>query len=135
MAPHLNAVFVNAANEVWEQVANALRSGNYEPELPLTISVPKERGFARPGSILLPFDRIVYQLLIDSASGILEAHLDRNRTFSHVISEQPDAMVSPAHENWERFQAQVLEMCQPDRHIVKADIANYFERMGPIKFD
>ena len=89
LAPHLNTIFVNAPDETWEHVASQLRSGNYEPELPLTVSVPKERGFVRPGSILLPSDRIVYQLLIDLSSDVLETQLDRNRTFSHQVSRQP----------------------------------------------
>lgn len=129
LAPHLNSVFVNAADELWEEVAATLRSGTYEPALPVTISVPKERGFARPGSILLPPDRLVYQLLIDTASAILEDQLDRNRTFSHVLVHQPDAMFEPAHESWGRFQARVLEMCRASPYVVKADIANYFERI------
>ena len=129
LAPHLNAVFVNAPDETWARVADLLRAGNYEPELPLTLSVPKERGFVRPGSILLPFDRIVYQLLIDASSEVLEEQLDRNRTFSHVISNDGNAMLEPAHQCWDQFQLQIRRICREGRYIVKADIANYFERI------
>lgn len=129
LAPHLNIVFVNSPDETWGRVEELLKSGNYAPDLPITMSVPKERGFTRPGSILQPFDRIVYQLLIDSSSVMLEEQLDRDRTFSHVLSEENELMFEAAHECWERFQDKVLELCQTSNFIVKADIANYFERI------
>lgn len=129
LAPHLNSVYVHAADEAWSRVSEQLRAGTYQPELPLTISVPKERGFVRPGSVLLPFDRIVYQLLIDLSFETIEAQLDRGRTFSHQRSLDPNQMFEPAHECWAQFQGAVIEMCTPGRHILKADIANYFERI------
>lgn len=129
LAPHLNAVYVNAAKDTWERVAEQLRAGSYQPELPLTMSVPKERGFVRPGSILLPPDRVVYQLLIDLAAETLESQLDRERAFSHVRSDDQELMFKPAHECWERFQRKVLKMCTPNAYVVKADISNYFERI------
>lgn len=129
LAPHLNSIFVNSPDEIWSRVDEQLRSGTYQPGLPLTTSVPKERGFARPGSILQPFDRVVYQLLIDIASSTLDAQLDRNRTFSHLLSDDNELMFEPAHESWERFQNRLVELCQSSMFIVKADVANYFERI------
>lgn len=129
LAPHFNSVFVNSSDETWARLAELLRSGKYEPDLPLTMSVPKERGFTRPGSILQPYDRIVYQLLIDASSATLEDQLDRDRTFSHVVSQTDGQMFEPAHECWERYQGKILELCQSGGFIVKADIANYFERV------
>lgn len=129
LAPHINAVFVSTPDLAWERVTELLRSGNYEPELPITMSVPKERGFVRPGSILLPLDRIVYQLLIDQASSMLEEQLDRERTFSHILADSDEHMFEPAHESWQNFQEKVLQMCRPNKYIVKADISNYFERI------
>ena len=129
LAPHIDSIFVHAADEVWQRTSELLAAGNYQPGLPLTISVPKERGFVRPGSILLPFDRVVYQLLVDSSSNVLEGQLDRQRAFSHVVSNDVETMFEPAHECWDRFQQRVLQMCGEGSHIVKADIANYFERI------
>jgi hypothetical protein len=80
-------------------------------------------------NILGPVDRFVYQALIDFASPALEAQLDRERTFSHVLSSDPNAMFEPAHEPWSRFQDKMAFLCDSDGHIVKADIANYFERL------
>lgn len=129
LAPHYNTVLINAVDELWSLVNDKLRSGLYHPELPLTMSVPKERGFTRPGSILQPIDRFVHQALIDIASPYLEEQLDRTRTFSHVLSEDDDRMFMPAHDCWENFQEKLGILCQQGGYILKADIANYFERI------
>lgn len=129
LAPHYNAIFIKAGPELWARAQELLKSGHYQPDLPLTLSVPKERGFTRPGSILTPVDRLVYQGLIDVASPALEAQLDRDRTFSHVLSREPGAMFEPAHDSWTRFQAKMTSFCETEGYVVKADIANYFERI------
>ena len=129
VAPHYNAIFLKAGDYLWGRAQELLRSGNYVPALPHTISVPKERGFARPGSILSPIDRFVYQALIDLASPALEKQLDRTRTFSNVLSKKQGAMFEPAHEGWERLQGKIAQLCAMGGFILKADIANYFERI------
>ncbi|MFC1885308.1 reverse transcriptase domain-containing protein [Thermodesulfobacteriota bacterium] len=129
LAPHYNAIFVNAGEEVWARVQELLRSGNYQPGMPHTISVPKERGFTRPGSILSPLDRFVYQALIDAVSPQIEQQLDRSRAFSHVLAHKNRGMFEPAHESWEKFQEKIAGLCETAGFIVKADIANYFDRI------
>jgi len=129
LAPHYNAIFIQAGAELWSRASEFLKSGSYQPTLPHTISVPKERGFTRPGSILGPIDRFIYQALIDIASPDLEASLDRERTFSHVLSTDTHSMFEPAHESWSRFQAKMASICVSDGYILKADISNYFERI------
>lgn len=52
------------------------------------MSVPKERFFTRPGSILRPADRFMYQALVDNVMQELEGGQDRSRSFSHVPSEE-----------------------------------------------
>src|SRR6185503_21123720 len=54
LAPHYDAIFVKAADELWARTHELLASGKYNPELPLTVAVPKPRGFTRPGSVLAP---------------------------------------------------------------------------------
>ncbi len=129
LAPHYNAIFLKAADEVWQKAQELLRSGKYEPELPHTISIPKGRGFVRPGSILAPLDRFVYQALIDVTTPVLEQQLDRKRTFSHVPCGDHGSMFEPTHESWKNFQHAVSHICQQGGYVVKADIANYFERI------
>jgi hypothetical protein len=66
LAPHYNSIFNRAGDELWDQLKQQLRAGTYQPELPITMSVPKERFFTRPGSILRPADRLMYQALVDN---------------------------------------------------------------------
>ncbi|KRW97691.1 RNA-directed DNA polymerase [Paracoccus sp. MKU1] len=129
LAPHYMAIFNRAGDELWNQLKQQLKAGTYQPELPVTISVPKERFFTRPGSILRPADRFMYQALVDGIADRLEEGLDRTRSFSHVPSDQEGQMFNPNHESWERFQARVAEICDGSKFILKADISNYFERL------
>ena len=129
LAPHLNAIFVSAGDELWTRLEEQLRSGSYSPGLPLTISVPKERGFTRPGSILQPFDRFVYHALVDTVSPTLEKNLDRDRAFSNVVSNEPGELFSSTQLAWEGFQKKIAAISDESSHILKADIASYFERI------
>ncbi len=129
-APHYNSIFVHAADELWARTYEQLKSGIYEPELPLTIAVPKPGGFVRPGSILQPIDRLVYQGLAEFAAPILESQLDRSRTFSHILAPtSSDEMFEPERACWESLQATVTQLAKTGGYFVKADVANYFERI------
>jgi hypothetical protein len=129
-APHYNSIFVYAADELWARTYEQLKSGKYEPELPLTIPVPKRGGFVRPGSILQPIDRIVYQALAELAAPVLEVQLDRSRTFSHILApNSSDEMFQPEHACWESLRAAVTQLAKRGGYFVKADVANYFERI------
>jgi len=129
LAPHYNTIFNRAGDEMWDQLRQQLGAGTYQPELPITMSVPKERFFSRPGSILRPADRFMYQALVDNVMEQLEGGHDRSRSFSHVPSDEEGQMFEPNHKCWERFQARVAEICDGSKSILKADISNYFERL------
>lgn len=129
LAPHYNAVISQAGDDLWEQLKQQLGAGTYQPDLPISISVPKERFFTRPGSILRPADRFLYQALVDHVMDELENSLDRERSFSHVPSDEAGQMFVSNHESWERFQARVAEICNESEFILKADISHYFERL------
>ena len=129
LAPHYNAIFLLAGDELWERLRQFLKNGSYNPNLPYTISVPKKNGFARPGSILQPFDRFLYQALIDDVSQTLEDGLSRNRVFSHIISDDPGRMFVPPDECWVALQEKLEDVCGEGTHMIKADISNYFERI------
>lgn len=106
LAPHFDAIFLKAADEPWARTHELLSSGKYAPEPVLTVAVPKVRNFTRPGSILWPIDRLVYQVLADLSAPTLEAQLDRSRTFSHVVVEPGSEghFFEPEHLCWDRFQ-------------------------------
>ena len=95
------------------------------------MAVPKPRNFTRPGSILCPIDRLVYQALGDLLAPTLEAQLDRTRTFSHVVAEAGSEghLFEPEHLCWERFQTALRKSASKGGFFVKADVANYFERI------
>ena len=129
LAPHYNAIFNRAGDELWDQLKQQLRAGTYQPELPITMSVPKERFFTRPGSILRPSDRLMYQALADNIMKQLEEGHDRSRSFSHVPSGEEGQMFEPNHMSWERFQERISDICGNSEFVLKADISNYFERL------
>ncbi|MBL7174759.1 MAG: hypothetical protein ISS66_02930 [Desulfobacteraceae bacterium] len=131
VAPHYNAIFVRAGDELWGRTSEQLRSGTYSPQLPLTLPVPKPGGFTRPGSILQPIDRLVYQALADLVAPILEEQMDRKRSFSHVLtsSTESDQMFEPESQSWDQMQARLQKIAAMGGWFVKADVANYFERI------
>ena len=118
LAPHYNAIFLSAGNELWSRLSASLRAGSYNPGLPLTVSVPKEKWFTRPGSILQPFDRFMYQSLIDQVNTKLEDNMDRERVFSHVPAADQAQMFVSSHECWENFQSKIGQICAQGTHIV-----------------
>jgi hypothetical protein len=131
LAPHFDAIFLKAADELWARAHELLSSGRYAPEPVLTVAVPKVRNFTRPGSILWPIDRLVYQVLADLSAPTLEAQLDRSRTFSHVVVEPGSEghLFEPEHLCWDRFQTALRKVASKGGFFVKADVANYFERI------
>ena len=129
LAPHYDIVYNYAGEYLWEQLRQRLRAGQYQPDLPITISVPKERFFTRPGSILCPVDRFVYQAIVDSVKDQLEDSLDRERAFSHVPLDSQERMFEPNHVSWGRFQTHIFQICDESQYVLKADISHYFERL------
>lgn len=133
LAPHFSAVYANVGLDLWNDVSVTLRRGNYEPELPINIEVPKPSGLTRPGSILVPRDRLIYQALVDFVAPIAESQLDRERVFSQVLrNTDPDfEMFEASHIAWGNFQSSISTYCQDGNytHAIKADVASFFERL------
>lgn len=131
LAPHYIAIFERAAADLSAETMRLLRSGTYSPGLPLTLSIPKKRGFTRPGSILKPVDRVVYHLLADEIASLIEEQLDRNRTFSHILADvsQHHRLFNSSQQSWDQFQTAIRRIADSGGFILKTDIANYFERL------
>ncbi len=132
-APHLNAVFRYAAPDLTERLTTKLRSGSFAPKLPITLEVPKASGFTRPGSILWPFERLAYQVLVDKVAPTADSALDRSRVFSsQILDPDPDGfMFKPAGESYQSFKEEVIDACMSGSYgyVLKADVASYFERL------
>jgi len=133
ISPHYASIFANVGDILWEEVKSNLRSGNFEPELPITIEVPKVTGLTRPGSILKPSDRFIYQALIDVIAPMAESNIDRSRVFSSVLlqSDPEYRMFADSRECWNRLQESIKEYAEDDRFLyaIRADVANFFERL------
>src|SRR6266850_6723482 len=145
-APHISFIYAKAGVELIDEVKSALASGKYSPGVPVTIEVPKsfrirvavkpERlgpSFSRPGSILLPHDRLLYQALADQATQIVAAKTDHTRSFSHRLGA-PDSvsMFLPTRTCWSALQSALSQHSKGDRvkYILKIDVANYFGSMN-----
>jgi hypothetical protein len=132
IAPHYSAVYSQVGDELWDEVEKELKSGTYITNLPITIEIPKSNGLTRPGSILLPKDRFVYQLIVDYISPIAEQKLDRSKVFSQILSTPSDPnMFSSSSNNWLEMQRKIIEYCNNTQFnfAIKADIACFFERL------
>jgi Reverse transcriptase (RNA-dependent DNA polymerase) len=141
-APHLGFIYSQAGDDLIADVKSELRSGQYTSGLPLTIEVPKAfririaaslrrlgPSFSRPGSILLPHDRLLYQALADQAAPIVAAKTDSARSFSHQLADPNSAsMFLPTRVCWSALQNALAEHAKSEanKYILKVDVANFF---------
>lgn len=129
LSPHYDSIFQNNSERLIDQAMTQLRRGDYNPRLPYTISVPKAKYLTRPGSILEPFDRLIYQALVNFSIGDIEDQMDRTRSFSHVPSNEEGMLFRPSHEGWSQFESRKRELARNYPIILQTDIANYFEHI------
>jgi hypothetical protein len=141
-APHLGFIYNKAGDELIAHVSSDLKSGQYTPGLPLTIEVPKSfririavpskrvgPSFSRPGSILLPYDRLLYQALADQAAPLVKSKTNPARSFSHQLAA-PDSvsMFLPTRTCWSALQKALAKHAKSEatKYILKIDVANFF---------
>lgn len=133
LAPHYSAVFAHVPDELWEYVTRQLQSGQLEPSLPIVVEVPKPSKLTRPGAILAPVDRAIYQALVDTIAPTAEAQLDRSRVFSYVLLEDdPEyAMFEDTHVWRSRMKDALRSHATAGSWdvAIRADIAAYYERL------
>jgi hypothetical protein len=141
-APHIGFIYAKAGEDLIQEVKSSLTDGKYSPGVPITIEVPKsfrirvaakpERlgpNFSRPGSILLPHDRLLYQAFADQAAPIVAAKTDCTRSFSHRLGPSDSvSMFLPTRTCWNDLQAALALHSKTDevKYILKIDVANYF---------
>ncbi len=140
-APHIGYIYRRVGGELCEIVKRELRGGQYKPGLPLTIEVPKSHrmrvasrpprpgpAYTRPGSILMPKDRLLYQLLADKAAPIIEARTNHTRSFSHRMDgDNPANMFKPTRACWAELQRALANHSQGGKqYVVRIDVANFF---------
>lgn len=141
-APHLSFIYAKAGEELLRQVKKDLEDGKFSPSVPMTIEVPKTFrmpvGFAskrlgpnysRPGSILMPKDRLLYQALGDQAAPIVDKKTDQARSFSHKLAKPASANMFVATRTcWNALQKANAKFAkQPSaKYVLRIDIANFF---------
>lgn len=140
-APHLNLIYARAGNALKAAVTEDIKSGQFAPGIPISIEVPKSfripvesakrlgPAYSRPGSILLPKDRLLYQALADQSTEVINKALDPTRSFSHQLGQADSAtMFLPTRKCWNDLQAKLAEHVSNKKYqyVLKLDIANYF---------
>ncbi len=129
LAPHFDIIFREKSDELIQQLKAALGAGSYEPQLPIYMSVPKQGILSRPGSILLPQDRLLYQGIVEDILPELEGQMDREKTFSHVPSGEIERLFAPSFDTWSAFQKRVEQICGDCNFMLQCDVANFFETL------
>jgi hypothetical protein len=140
-APHLGLIYARAGTHLVDALTADLKNNGYAPGLPLTIEVPKSfripigpqkrlgPAYTRPGSILMPKDRLLYQAFADLAAPIINVGLDATRSFSHQLAEaDSEAMFQPTRKCWNDLQAALTVHAAADdiQYVMRLDVANYF---------
>ena len=141
-APHLAFIYAKAGEELISRLTSALNAGTFSPGVPITLEVPKSfkirvavtshrlgPNFSRPGSILLPNDRLFYQALADQAAPIIKMETDLKRSFSHHLAAPNNAnMFEPTRVCWNKLQNALSKYSKTKdvNYIMKIDIANFF---------
>lgn len=140
-APHLGLIFSKAGDDLIASLKADLSNHGYAPGLPVTMEVPKSfripvgaakrlgPAYTRPGSILGPKDRLMYQAFADMAAPIIDGGLDHSRSFSHQLStDKEEAMFQPTRKCWNELQSKLTEHSNADdvQYVMRLDIANYF---------
>ena len=129
LAPHFDIVFRDKSVELVQQLIAKLAAGTYEPQLPITMSIPKQGILSRPGSILLPHDRLLYQGLVEDILPQIESQFDRSISFSHLPSADTEHLFKSSFESWNLFQRKVEEICDTNPFVLQCDVANFFETL------
>jgi len=141
-APHLSYIYSRAGKELITSLKGELKSGTFSPSVPITIEVPKSSrirvssplkrlgpSYSRPGSILLPRDRLFYQALADQAAPIVDLKTDHERSFSHRLATADSVnMFLPTRTCWGELQKALAGHSESKQwnYILKIDVANFF---------
>ena len=144
-APHLNLIYARAADELVAAVVTDIKAAAFAPGVPLEIEVPKSfrlpvestkrlgPSYSRPGSILLPKDRLLYQALADRSAKVIDKALDQERSFSHRLAEDDSpVMFQPTRKCWNEMQTKLKSYAAEPQinYVMKLDVANYFSSIN-----
>lgn len=133
LTPHYSVIYKHASVELSKLLSERLSNGKYNPMPPITIEVVKKSGTTRPGSILNPIDRLLYQCLIDEIAPIADNDLDRSKVFSNQLSSDNirSGLFKSANYCYTELKIALEKHCKNNkfRSVLVTDIACYFERI------
>lgn len=133
-APHINAIYALAGEELWSRLSTKLKNGTFNASLPINIEVPKPSSFTRPGSILRPYDRMSYQIAVGHIAIVAEKQINRSKVFSNVLlsKDQKGLMFKPPGESFSRFRDKLIKNAKNERYsyVLKSDVASYFPNIN-----
>lgn len=128
-APHINIIYKYGYDDLIELLKDKLGKFLFNCSLPMTIDVPKKSLLSRPGSILLPLDRLLYQVIVDLIAQDLENTVDRDHVFSNVYEHSADMFEAhgKSHEKFKDYRAKGTDVY---KYCLKMDVASYFESIN-----
>lgn len=138
--PQLDVIYKFCGKELKELVASKLSKSNYGPKPPVEMEIPKSSrvsskassvigpNYFRPGSILLPEDRIVYHFIAQEACTAIEPAIDRKAVFSNKpLPKKGEGFVS-ASAQWRKLRKSLEKEIKTGKYSIalKTDISQFF---------
>ena len=133
-APQYNLIYEQISGELWQRLKDDLGAGRYAPSPLITADVPKPSGLTRPGAILYPMDRLLYQGLADYVAPKVDAEIDSTRVFSYRLLNPDDEfnMFESRGGSYERFKSALATATASTGNEVAlvTDVSSYFTHIN-----
>ena len=138
--PQLDVIYHYCGDKLKSLVATKLGNSTYGPKPPIDMEIPKGArvsakttavigpNYFRPGSTLLPEDRIVYHFIAQEAEEVIEAAIDRDRVFSNKpLPEKGSGFVAPSTQ-WAQLKDAFENAVKTGEYTIalKSDISQFF---------
>jgi hypothetical protein len=138
--PQIDALYVHCADNLKELVGSKLSKSAYGPKSPIEMEVPKGSrvssklspiigpNYFRPGTVLLPEDRIVYHFIGQEAQPIAEKGINRTHVFSYKPAPKKGEGFLLAANQWAALRKAFEKDALSGKYtlVLKCDVAQYF---------
>lgn len=138
--PQLDAIYVHCADKLKDLVASKLTKSAYGPKSPIEMEVPKGArvstkqapiigpNYFRPGTVLLPEDRLVYHFIGQEAQPVAEKGINRNHVFSYKPAPKKGEGFLLASNQWKALRKAFEKDANSGKYtlVLKCDVAQYF---------
>ena len=138
--PQLDAIYRYQGDELKDLVCSKLSGSSFGPKLPIEMEVPKTArvptknsslvgpNYFRPGSVLLPEDRVLYHFIGQEAAECSEKSIDRKKVYSNVPASVKGSGFVAASLQWKKLRAEFKQFADSGKFkfVLKSDITQYF---------